>query len=244
MERAPPVPRTPPPGSGGDASAAGLVRRARSASRSPWGTGSPWIGQQFREAFPDDTAPRYLILDRDRKNEGEAAEVLRSLGRELIRAAYQSPWQNGVAERWVGSCRRELLGHVIVFNETHLRRLVREYLGYYHKDRIHDSLEKDTPTPRPIERRSAAQSCGRASRRRTPPSLYVENSCLSFRERRSMSIPTAFSHHCAMAALAPSDSGHSFRSHNRASVGGANSFLTLLALPYLVESGARARPPQ
>jgi putative transposase len=118
---------------------------------------SPWIGQQLREAFPDDTAPRYLILDRDRKYEGEASEVLRSLSRELIRTAYQSPWQNGLAERWIGSCRRELLDHVIVLNESHLRRLVREYLGYYHEDRIHDSLDKDTPATRLIERRSVAR---------------------------------------------------------------------------------------
>ena len=116
-----------------------------------------WIGQRLREAFPDASAPRYLILDRDRKYEGEASEVLRSLSCDLIQTAYQSPWQNGVAERWVGSCRRELLDHVIVFNATHLRRLVREYLGYYHEDRIHDSLDKDTPATRPIERRTAAR---------------------------------------------------------------------------------------
>src|SRR5262249_5954349 len=101
---------------------------------------SRWIGQQLREAFPDDSAPRYLILHRDRTYEGEAAEVRQSLSSELIRTAYQSPWQNGVAERWVGSCRRELLDQVIVVNEGHLRRLAREYLGYYHEDRIHDGL--------------------------------------------------------------------------------------------------------
>jgi hypothetical protein len=117
-----------------------------------------WIGQQLREAFPEDTAPRYLILDRDRKYEGEATEVLRSLSCELIRTAYQSPWQNGVAERWAGSCRRDLLDHVIVFNEAHLKRIVGEYLGYYHEDRIHDSLDKDTPITRPIERSTAARS--------------------------------------------------------------------------------------
>jgi len=116
-----------------------------------------WIGQQLREAFPEATAPRHLILDRDGKYEGEASEVLRSLSCDLIRTAYQSPWQNGLAERWVGSCRRELLDHLIVFNATHLRRLVREYLGYYHADRLHDSLDKDAPTPRPIERRNAAR---------------------------------------------------------------------------------------
>jgi transposase InsO family protein len=116
---------------------------------------SPWIAQQWREAFPEDTAPRYLILDRDRKYKGEATEVLESLSGELIRTAYQSPWQNGVAERWVGSCRREMLDHVIVFNEAHLRRLVLEYLRYYHADRTHDALGKDTPDQRPVERREA-----------------------------------------------------------------------------------------
>jgi hypothetical protein len=70
---------------------------------------SPWIVHQMREAFPEDTAPQYLILDRDSKYEGEATEMLKSLGSKLIRTAYQSPWQNGVAEGWVGSCRREVL---------------------------------------------------------------------------------------------------------------------------------------
>jgi len=58
---------------------------------------------------------------------------------------------NGLAERWVGSCRREILDHVIALNEQHLRRLVRDYVSYYHDDRIHDSLEKDTPNRRPVE---------------------------------------------------------------------------------------------
>jgi transposase InsO family protein len=106
---------------------------------------SRWIAKRLREAFPEDTAPRCPILDQDRKYGGEATQVLQSMSSELIRTSYQSPWQNGVAERWVGSCRRELLDYVIVFNEAHLRRLVREYLGYYHADRIHDGLGKDTP---------------------------------------------------------------------------------------------------
>ena len=62
-----------------------------------------------------------------------------------------APWQNGIAERWVGSCRREILDHVIALNEPHLRRLIRDYVSYYHQDRIHDSLEKDTPNRRPVE---------------------------------------------------------------------------------------------
>ena len=112
-----------------------------------------WMVQQLREAFPEERAPKYLILDRDSKFSGEVATMLKSLGSELIRTAYRSPWQNGVAERWVGSCRRELLDHVIVLSEAHLRRLVRDYLQYYHEDRIHDALKKDTPTGRVIEYR-------------------------------------------------------------------------------------------
>jgi transposase InsO family protein len=112
---------------------------------------SAWIVQQLREAFPEDRAPRYLILDRDSKFKGEVATMLEYLGRELVRTAY--PWQNGVAERWVGSCRRELLDHVIVLNESHLRRLLRDYVAYYHDDRIHDALKKETPTLRVVERR-------------------------------------------------------------------------------------------
>ena len=119
---------------------------------------SAWIGQQVREAFPEDGAPRYLIFDRDSKYEGEATEMLKCLGSKLIRTAYRSPWQNGVAERWVGTCRRELLDHVIVLNEVHLRRLVREYIRYYHEDRVHDALDKDTPQARPVERRKAPRS--------------------------------------------------------------------------------------
>ena len=116
---------------------------------------SPWIVQQLREVFPEDTALRYLILDRDSKYQGEVIKMLKCVGSKLIRTAYQSPWQYGVAERWVGSCRRELLDHVIVFNEAHLRRLVREYVHYYHADRTHDGLGKDTPDKRVVDRREA-----------------------------------------------------------------------------------------
>ena len=119
---------------------------------------SEWITQQMREAFAGDTAPGYLILDREGKYAGEATEMLKSLGSQLIRTACRSPWQNGVAERWVGSCRRELLDHVVVLNEAHLRRLVGEYIRYYHGDRIHDALNKDTPEQRWVEPRKTARS--------------------------------------------------------------------------------------
>jgi putative transposase len=75
------------------------------------------------------------------------------LGRKLIRTAYRSPWQNGAAERWVGSCRRELLDHVIALSEPHLRRLVREYIRYCHEDRVHDALNKERPAGRGLEPR-------------------------------------------------------------------------------------------
>jgi transposase InsO family protein len=70
----------------------------------------------------------------------------------------QAPWQNGLAERWVGSIRRELLDQVIPLNEKHLRRLLREYVNYHHEDRIHDSLQKDTPHRRPIEVRPSPRA--------------------------------------------------------------------------------------
>ena len=66
------------------------------------------------------------------------------------RTSPASPWQNGVAERWIGSCRRELLDHLVVLNDVHLRRLIGNYIAYYHADRIHDSLKKDSPTMRPV----------------------------------------------------------------------------------------------
>jgi putative transposase len=119
---------------------------------------SAWIAQQIREAFPEDAAPRYLILDRDSKYAGEATEMLKHLGSRLIRTGFRSPWQNGIAERWVGSCRRELLDHVIVLNENHLRRLIRDYIRYYHEDRIHDALGKDTPERRAMEPRGVTGS--------------------------------------------------------------------------------------
>jgi hypothetical protein len=63
----------------------------------------------------------------------------------------QAPWQNGTAERWIGSCRREILDHVIPWNEQHLRRLIGDYVRYHQEDGIHDSLDKDTPNRRPVE---------------------------------------------------------------------------------------------
>jgi putative transposase len=119
---------------------------------------SEWIVQQLREAFPFPSPYRYVILDRDVKFSQEVLELLPSSGMKPIRTSIRSPWQNGVAERWVGSCRRELLDHVIPWNESHLRRLGREYLAYYHEDRTHKGLAKETPVPRPIQSRPGEKS--------------------------------------------------------------------------------------
>lgn len=107
-----------------------------------------WVSQQLREAFPYDSAPRYLILDREHTFQGEVLETAQNLGVIPVRTAVRSPWQNGVAERFVGNCRRDLLDHVIVTNERHLRRLMNEYVRYYHEDRTHLGLAKETPSGR------------------------------------------------------------------------------------------------
>ena len=109
-----------------------------------------WVIQQLRETFPFDTAPRHLIFDRDTIFSALVVSTLQSLGITPTRTSFRSPWQNGVAERWIGSVRRELLDHVVVFNERHLRRLLRDYVTYYHEDRTHLGLMKATPGARVV----------------------------------------------------------------------------------------------
>jgi putative transposase len=109
---------------------------------------SLWVVQQLREAFPFESAPRFLIFDRDGKYGVEVPAAVRSLKIAPVRTSFESPWQNGVAERWVESCRRDLLDHVIPVNERHLKRLLYEYVHYYHEDRTHLGLKKQTPTQR------------------------------------------------------------------------------------------------
>jgi transposase InsO family protein len=122
---------------------------------------APWVIQKLREAFPYDSAPKYLIYDNDSIFSNQVTEAIRSFGIKPKRTAFQSPWQNGVAERWVGSCRREMLDHVIVLNEQHLHRLLRDYICYYNDERIHTRLQ-DAPKRRPVEMRpsSAARVLG------------------------------------------------------------------------------------
>jgi transposase InsO family protein len=109
---------------------------------------SAWVSQQLREAFPYDSAAKYLIFDRGSNFSAEVVNTIKSFGIEPKRTIFRSPWQNGVAERFVGSCRRDLLDHVIPLNEHHLKRLMTEYVRYYHDDRTHLGLEKQTPAGR------------------------------------------------------------------------------------------------
>ena len=109
---------------------------------------SVWVIQQLREAFPYDSAPRYLVFDRAANFNEEVIDTVKSFGIEPKRTSFRSPWQNGVAERWVGSCRRDLIDHVIVVNQRHLKRLVNDYIRYYHDDRTFLGLKKGTPAGR------------------------------------------------------------------------------------------------
>jgi transposase InsO family protein len=116
-------------------------------------TGHPtaaWVIQQLREAVPFDTAPKYLIIDRDSKFSEAVHGAIKAMGTKAVKTAYRSPWQNGVAERWVGSCRRDVLDQVVVLGEPHLLRLLDSYVAYHHKDRTHLGLSKDTPTRRAV----------------------------------------------------------------------------------------------
>ena len=91
-----------------------------------------------------------MIYDRDTIFSQLVRETLNGLGIQSRRTSYRSPWQNGIAERWIGSCRRELLDHVIILNRNHLLRLIEEYVDYYHHDRTHYHLDKDPPLGRPV----------------------------------------------------------------------------------------------
>src|SRR6266481_5065355 len=111
-----------------------------------------WIARQIPEAFPWNEAPRYLIRDRDRVYGAAAMRRLRAMGIRDKPIAPGSPWQNGFAERLIGSIRRECVDHIIVLGEAHLRRILRSYADYYNGARTHRSLNKDAPVSRPVQR--------------------------------------------------------------------------------------------
>jgi transposase InsO family protein len=110
-----------------------------------------WTAQQLVEAFPFDSAPRYVLRDRDAIYGEKVHRRIKSLGIEEVITAPRSPWQNPFCERVIGSIRRDCLDHVIVLNERHLRRILREYFSYYHTCRTHISLNKDPPETRTVE---------------------------------------------------------------------------------------------
>jgi Integrase core domain len=107
-----------------------------------------WVARQITEAFPWDEAPQYLIRDRDHIYGAIVTRRLRAMGIRDKPAAAASPWQNGFAERLIGSIRRECLDHIVVFGEAHLRRILRSYSRYYNDIRTHRSLDKDAPVSR------------------------------------------------------------------------------------------------
>jgi transposase InsO family protein len=111
-----------------------------------------WIARQLTEAFPWSTAPRYLVRDRDRIYGSIVPRRLRTMGIRDKPIAPASPWQNGFAERLIGSIRRECVDHIVVLGEAHLRRILESYARYYNDIRTHRSLDKDAPAFRPIQR--------------------------------------------------------------------------------------------
>ena len=118
-----------------------------------------WVARQITEAFPWNEAPRYLIRDRDRIFGSVVTRRLRSIGIRDRPTAPASPWQNGVAERLIGSIRRECVDHIIVLGEAHLRRILRSYARYYNDIRTHRSLDKDAPAVRPVQRAGSIKTC-------------------------------------------------------------------------------------
>jgi transposase InsO family protein len=109
-----------------------------------------WIARQITEAFPWDQAPRYLIRDRDAAYGHVVTRRLAAMGIRDRPTAPRSPWQNGHAERLIGSIRSECLDHVLVLGETHLRQILRTYADYYNRARIHLALAKDAAISRPV----------------------------------------------------------------------------------------------
>jgi transposase InsO family protein len=107
--------------------------------------------QQIVDAFPDDSAPAYLLRDRDQVYGQHFRHRVKGLGIDEVLTAAHSPWQNPFAERLIGSIRRDCLNHVIVLSERHLRHVLTRYFSYYHRTRTHLSLTKDAPEGRPVD---------------------------------------------------------------------------------------------
>jgi transposase InsO family protein len=115
-----------------------------------------WVYHQLQEAFSSvEEITKCMIHDNDKIFAACVTRTLKSLGITPVRTSIRSPWQNGVAERWIGSCRRELLDHVIILNPNHLYKLLEEYVDYYNHDRTHYNLGKDPPISRPVQKKDS-----------------------------------------------------------------------------------------
>lgn len=111
-----------------------------------------WVCHQLKEAFSSvREIATCIIMDNDKIFSKCVIATLKSLGIMPVRTSIRSPWQNGIAERWIGNCRRELLDHVIILSQNHLYKLLEEYIEYYHRDRTHYHLDKDPPLSRPVQ---------------------------------------------------------------------------------------------
>jgi putative transposase len=109
-----------------------------------------WLSRQVTEAFPWDTAPRYLLRDNDASYGTEFCNRVDAMGITEVVTAPRSPWQNAYVERVIGSIRRECLDRIVIYNERHLRRILSTYIDYCHQTRTHLSLDKDCSDPRPV----------------------------------------------------------------------------------------------
>ena len=110
-----------------------------------------WIARQITEAFPWNSAPRYLVRDRDRAYGETYRRRIHAMGIRDHPVAPRSPWQNPYAERLIGSFRRECLDHVVVMGAAHLRWILQSYAAYYNRHRTRRSLAKDCPIHRPVQ---------------------------------------------------------------------------------------------
>ena len=117
-----------------------------------------WTAQQIVEAFPWDTAPKYLLRDRDSIYGAYFRKRLINMGITEVIIAPRSPWQNPFVERLIGSIRRDCLDYVIELNENNVKQILSSYFAYYHHDRTHYSLGKDAPFARSVEPRPAGSA--------------------------------------------------------------------------------------
>jgi hypothetical protein len=163
-----------------------------------------------------DTAPRYLLRDRDRIFGQDFVDQVRAMGIKQVLSAPRSPWQRAYVERLIGTLRRQCLDHLIVLHERSLHRHPRTFMDYYHRNRVHLALEKDTPEPRPIQPLEfgrivsipvlRAASPIRTARRLSHPTTYeYPSECCSFRSALVFAIARIKSH-SGLSLLHPNSS--------------------------------------